>query len=150
MALQQLIREECNEQYGFVSIDTFLKMATDKVIYEEDVYEISSQLCSAAIDMMHTKQGMIIDHVITSERIFNQLIEMLKAYNTVLVHVTCPVAELIRRENSRKDRSLGSAQASYDYLYPKDCYDVTVDTFSSTGKACALQIVNAMKKKQEE
>ena len=40
-ALQALIEDKRKERYEIVSIDDFLKMATDDVIYEDDVYEIS-------------------------------------------------------------------------------------------------------------
>lgn len=149
IALQEAILRENGEDYGIVSIDTFLKMATDEVLYEDDVFEISATLCEAAADMLKTKKGVIIDHVITSERIFNQLAEALGGFDMYLIHVTCPMEELIRREKSRENRCLGSAEASYQYLYPKDSYDLTVDTFCETAAACSLQIVDALKRKPE-
>jgi len=43
--LQHLIEEKRSETYEIVSIDDFLKMATEEVIYEDDVFEISGSLC---------------------------------------------------------------------------------------------------------
>ena len=142
--LQTLIKDRTSEEYAIISIDDFLQMATNDVIYEEDVFEISSKLCDKSIEMLRLQQGVIIDHVITSERIFKQLIERLKLYNIYLVHVTCPLLELSKREEERKNRYIGSAEASYEYLFPKEGYDLTVDTFVSSAKECSLQILDSM------
>lgn len=142
--LQNLLKKKNSEEYGIISIDNYLKMETNKVIYEDDVFEISSKLCEKSIEMLRLKQGIIIDHVITSERIFKQLIESLKIYDICLIHVTCPLQELQRREVERKNRCVGSAEASYEYLFPKEGYNLTVDTFKSSTNECALQILDIL------
>lgn len=58
--LQKCIKDKNNEEYGKVSIDDFLKMYTDEVLYEEDVFEISSKLCENAIEILGSQQGVII------------------------------------------------------------------------------------------
>ena len=138
--LQMLISEKRNEKFDIVSIDDFLKMNTEDTIYEDDVFEISGDLCKKVIELLKTGSGAIIDHVITSERIFNQLKEMLSTYPIKFVHITCPLDVLREREKERKNRSLGSAEASYEYLYPKEGYDLTLDTDSMSAKDCALKI----------
>ena len=45
-----------------------------------------------------------------------------------------------KREQERKDRCPGSAEASYTYLYPKKGYDLTVDTHFMTAMECANRI----------
>lgn len=142
--LQTLIKDKNSEEYDIISIDDFLKMTINEVIHEDDVFELSSKLCEKSIEMLRLKQGIIIDHVITSERIFKQLIESLKLYDVYLIHVTCPLQELKKREEERKNRCLGSAEASYEYLFPKEGYDLTVDTFKSSAKECSLQIVDTL------
>lgn len=142
--LQTLIKDKNSEEYAIISIDDFLKMSTKEVIYEEDVFDISSKLCDKSIELLRLNQGIIIDHVITSERIYKHLIESLKLYGIYLVHVTCPLLELKRREEERRNRCLGSAEASYEYLFPKEGYDLTVDTFVSSAKECSLQILEVM------
>ncbi len=139
-ALQALIADKRNERYEIVSIDDFLKMATDDVIYEEDVYEISGPLCERVMQVFNANQGVIIDHVITSERIFEQLKERLRPNRLWMVHVTCPLEIIKKREQERKDRCPGSAEASYTYLYPKGGYDLTVDTHFMTISECANKI----------
>ena len=138
--LQKLISEKRNEKYDIISIDDFLKMNTEDTIYEDDVFEISGDLCKKVIELLKTGSGAIIDHVITSERIFNQLKEMLCTYTIKFVHITCPLNVLKKREKERRNRCLGSAEASYEYLFPKEGYDLTLDTDSMSAKNCALKI----------
>ena len=43
--LQTVIADKRDERYEIVSIDDFLKMTMEDVIYEDDVFEISDVLC---------------------------------------------------------------------------------------------------------
>lgn len=52
---------------------------------------------------------------------------------------------IVRREKERKNRCVGSAEASYQYLFPKDNYDLTVDTFQLSVEECSLQIIDILK-----
>ena len=141
--LQGLIEERRNEKYVVISIDDFMKLATDETIYEDDVFEISGDMCISALEAMKTVSGVIIDHVITSQRIFAQLVEMLGKYPIRRVHVSCPLEVLQQREFDRKNRCVGSAEASYTYLFPKDGYDLKVDTSVLTPMECAEEIYGA-------
>ena len=126
--LQMLIEERRSERYEVVSIDDFMKTEPTETIYEDDVFEISGDMCKRAAEILETGSGVIIDHVITSERIFNQLKGNLCAYPLRAVRITCPMDVLRQREKERGDRCPGSAEASDRYLYPKEGYDLTVDT----------------------
>lgn len=143
-ALQALIADKRKESYEIVSIDDFLKMATDEVIYEDDVYEISGPLCEKVMQVFSANQGVIIDHVITSERIFEQLKEAVSPHRLWTVHITCPLEIIQKREQERKDRCPGSAEASYTYLYPKEGYDLTVDTHFMTVSECTNRILDGI------
>ena len=137
--LQTKIEEKRNEKYVIVSIDDFMKLTTEETIYEDDVFEISGNMCEKVLEALEISCGVIIDHVITSERIFNQLKVMLDQFDILLVHVTCPLDVLKKREKERKNRCLGSSEASYTYLFPKEGYDLTVDThYKSLDECCEL------------
>lgn len=138
--LKELIETKTTERYEIVSIDDFLKMTTEDAIYEDDVFGISLQLCEKALEALKSNSGVIIDHVITSERIFDQLKERLSLYRLYLIHVTCSLDVLNQREKKRKNRCVGSAESSYKYLFPKDGYDLTVETDILGTKECALKI----------
>lgn len=48
--LQTIIKDEKDIEYGIISIDDFLEMTTDKEIFEDDVFEVSSKICEKAIE----------------------------------------------------------------------------------------------------
>ena len=143
-ALQARIVQERNQQYGIISIDDFMKLATDETIYEDDVFEINEDMCLAAAEILKDAPGVIIDHVITSERIYQQLLDLLGKYRIRTVHVTCPLEVLLQREQARGNRCIGSAEASYTYLYPKDGYDLTVDNAARTPEENAALICSLL------
>lgn len=130
------------QDYEIISIDDFMKLRTDETIYEDDVYEISGDMCEAALTHLESGMGVIIDHVITSQRIYEQLLDYLKAYTVLRVRVSCPLEVLLQREIDRGNRCPGSAEASFHYLYPQEGYDLTVDTHAMTSVDCAKRIAN--------
>ena len=139
-ALQTLISDKCSERYEIVSIDDFLKMSPEEPIYEDDVFEISDALCSKVQEITNAGTGVIIDHVITSERIFEHLKNHLTSSRIRLVRVSCPLRLLRERELARGNRPPGSAEASEEYLFPKNGYDLAVDTGSKSPAENALLI----------
>ena len=145
-ALKTYVKEHHNADFSIVSIDDFLKMTTSDTIYEDDVFEISGQLCQKVLEDMNIFDGVIIDHVITSERIYNALIDTLKAYPILKIKVTCPAEVLRAREMARGDRCVGSAEASLQYLYPQDEYDLIVDTHNMTPDECVASICGKLGK----
>lgn len=144
--LQKFLKETRNEEYGSSSIDEFLKMTAEDEIFEDDVYEISAMIGEKALRELESKDGVIIDHVITSERIFCRLVERLSEYRMICVKVTCPVEELRKREAARGNRCPGSAEVSYEYLYPKSGYDVTVDTYEMPMQECCERILKTIER----
>ena len=142
IVLQKLIKDQSNKKFEVVSIDDFMKLIlnTDEKIYEDDVFEISGLMCEKVLESLNTFDGVIIDHVITSERIFNELNGMLNKHRIYTVHVTCPLDVLLQREKARGNRCGGTAESSYTYLYPKDGYDLTIDSGKMSSAECALEI----------
>ena len=137
-AVQKLIEEKRAERYEVISIDDFMKGSPQETIYDDDVFAVSGDLCEKALETLGSGTCVIIDHVITSERIFRQLKEMLSAYPLRTVNVTCPPDVLRERERTRGDRCPGSAEASAEYLYPKDGYERIIDTSRGTPAGNAL------------
>ena len=66
-------------------------------------------------------------------------------YPVSLVHVTCPLVELYRREKERGDRKIGLAESMLPHLDPQDTYDITVDTYNEPIEVCADRIIDATK-----
>ena len=103
-------------------------------------------MCEKVLEDLTTADGVLVDHVITSERIYAQAMDALRSRRLLWVHVNCPLEELLRREKARGNRYAGSAEASYTYLYPKDGYDLTVDTFAQTTAQCCEAVFGALTK----
>ena len=143
-ALQKLILDKRSARYGVVSIDDYLKMSPSETIYEDDVFDISEALCNKAQEMLETGDGVIIDHVITSERIFEHLKEKLSSGHMRMVQISCPLYLLRKRELERGDRSPGSAEASAKYLFPREGYDLVVDTGMLPPSESALLVFKKM------
>ena len=116
--LQERIEENSGKKFAVISIDDFMKISTEETIYEDDVFDISADMCTAALEALKTSSG---------------------------VQVTCPLEILLEREYARKNRCLGSAESSFTYLFPKDGYDLTVDTSIMTSEECALRIYDVLK-----
>ena len=142
-ALRSLILKERNELYGTVSIDDLMKISTDETIYEDDVYDITEDMAREITEQLETADGVIVDHVITSERIYTAFLEAVGSCSLFTVHVSCSAEELLRREQARGNRHEGSALASLEYLYPKDGYDLTVDTTDMNTQQCASLVLKA-------
>ena len=143
-ALQELISNEKNGSYEVVSIDDFMKISQTETIYEDDVFEISGDICKRALELLEAGSGVIIDHVITSERIFDQLTEKLSSYPIKSVRIACPLDILKGRELARGDRCIGSAEASAKYLFPKEGYDLVVDTGTRSPEENAKLIADVL------
>ena len=146
--LRSVIKDKTNKSFEVVSIDDFMKLvlSTNEKIYEDDVFEISGLMCKKVLEFLETNDGVIVDHVITSERIFKELNDMLIKHRIFTVHVACPLAVLLEREQTRGNRCEGTAKSSYTYLYPKEGYDLTVDSSMMTSKECALEILKKIEK----
>ena len=140
-ALQALLQERNNERFEIVSIDDLLEMSPDEAIYEDDVFEINGMLCGRMLDALAAGRGVIVDHVITSRRIYDAFLSACGAYPLQKVLISCPVEVLRERELSRGDRHPGSAEASLEYLYPEEGYDLAVDTNAMTTEECAGHIL---------
>jgi len=70
-----------------------------------------------------------------------ELTSLLQNYSVLLVHVTCSIEELHRRETECGDREHGQAESQLQYLVPQDTYDLTVDTLFSSVDDCADKII---------
>ena len=143
-ALQSLIAEKRSERYEIVSIDDYLKMSPSATIYEDDVFNISDDLCKRALEITKTGTGVIIDHVMTSARIFEALKRNLSSCQIRLVRVTCPLHLLRERELARGDRHPGSAEASEAYLFPREGYDLVVDTGTRSPAENSMRIFDLL------
>lgn len=129
--------------YFHLSCDAFCGMMPDN-------HQTIENFVKAMIGMSRTIKAfsdagisVIVDHVLL--KLYGTLEEcvlLLHDYPVLFVHVTCPIEELRRREKERGDREIGQAESQLMELNPRDTYDITVDTFSSSLEDCAKRIID--------
>jgi len=124
--LQKKLRED-NIESVIISIDDYMVTDPKKTIYEDDIFEIMPNMCCDVRSLLAKGQNVIVDHAITSERIYEMMMDAAKDGTIVTVKVTCDLEILRKREKERGDRCIGSAEASMEYLWPKEGYDLTID-----------------------
>ena len=131
------------EQKGFVSDNSeslaqayvYHDTAWPFAIYEDDIYEIMPAMCRDIKEYIGRGKIVIVDHAITSERIYDMFLDAAKEGKALTVKVYCDLEILRQRERARGDRCPGSAEASLKYLWPKDGYDLCIDN----GKVSAVE-----------
>ena len=131
-ALRQLLLDS-GANAVILSLDDYLQMSTNEPIWEDDVFAIIPRI-----------KTVIIDHVITSARIYGALSHAVAGFQMKTVLVRCDVETLRRREAERGDRCVGSAEVSAQFLYPKTEYDLCIDSSNKSPAALAEEIVRSL------
>ena len=134
-------RLETSRKCSIIALDDYLKMSPDEPIWEDDVYEVTSTMCQKITEALENGCFVIVDHVITSKRIYEAVLQSFMEKDSFRVLVHCDIDILKKREKERGNRCIGSAEASLEYLYPKDNYDLTVDTGLKTIEQIVDQII---------
>lgn len=133
--LRQELRRE-GADTAVISIDDYMKISTDEEIWEDDVFEIVPDMSRDITAALQEGKWVIADHVITSIRIYEALQAAADGFGMITALVTCSLETLRKRERERGNRFAGSAEASLQYLYPKEGYDLRIDSEQmSPGKA---------------
>ena len=125
-----------------ISLDDYLQMSANEPIWEDDVFSIMPYMCEDIVAALQDGKTVMIDHVITSSRIYRALNDAVVGYQMKTVLVSCDVETMRRREAERGDRCPGSAEASLQYLYPKSGYDLCIDSSEANPAALAEEIIN--------
>ena len=125
-----------------LSLDDYLQMSANEPIWEDDVFANMPHMCKDIAKALQDGKTVIIDHVITSPRIYHTLLEAITGFQMKTVLISCALETLRRREIERGDRSAGSAEASLQYLYPKTNYDLYVDSSEADPGALAEVILS--------
>ena len=136
----------CGTDPAVISIDDYMKISTDEEIWEDDVFEIMPDMCRDIGAALRQGQWVIVDHVITSERIYDAVLEAAAGFKVTTVLVTCRLETLLKREKERGNRFAGTAEASFQYLYPKEGYDLRIDSEASEPAASAKRIIEMLQR----
>ena len=127
-----------------ISIDDYMTTDPKETIYEDDIYEIMPAMCRDIKAFVKNGKTVIVDHAITSERIYDMFLDAAQEGSPLTVKVECDIEILRQREIERGDRCPGSAEASLQYLWPKEGYGLVIDNGSVAAEVNAKQIVKKM------
>ncbi|MBO4562203.1 MAG: DUF3795 domain-containing protein [Clostridia bacterium] len=130
-------RREC----AVISLDDHMLIEPWEQIWEDDVFDAVPTMSAETEKALEAGKLAIIDHVITSERIWDAAMSSLGGRRCLKVLVSCDPEVLRERERSRGNRFPGSAEDSLKYLYPKEGYDLAVDAGKTSPEDIAEEIV---------
>ncbi len=85
--------------------------------------------------------NLILDEVILTPDLRKEWVEHLSGMDVMLVGVRCDLQELERREIERGDRVIGQARGQFDIVHAGMCYDLEIDTTSTTPHDAANIVV---------
>jgi chloramphenicol 3-O-phosphotransferase/mRNA-degrading endonuclease toxin of MazEF toxin-antitoxin module len=147
--LAKVLQERLPSPYFHMDVDVFCLMAPEK--YARKDYSLQHSFVVNMFDAVKAFAdkgfNIIVPCVFLKGYGFmEKCMEALFSYSVLLVHVTCPIDELRRREMARGDRRVGSAEEMLPVFIPKGIYDVEVDTYKNTLDECADIIIEMQSK----
>ncbi len=143
-ALRQEMRRHGTDP-AVLSIDDYMKIPETEEIWEDDVFEIMPDMCADITAALKSGAWVIADHVITSARIYDALLDAAAGFGVVPVRVSCSLETLRDRERKRGNRFIGSAETSLRYLYPRDGYVLEIDSGKQTPAESAGSIMEYLR-----
>ena len=72
--------------------------------------------------------NLVLDYVLENKTQLEQLVQALKGLDVFFIGVHCPLVELERREQARKDRRIGDARRDFEIVHSFGSYDFEVDS----------------------
>jgi chloramphenicol 3-O phosphotransferase len=83
--------------------------------------------------------NVIVDHVLLERAWLDECRRLWESYEVLFVGVRCPLEVVLRREEGRRDRTIGQAEAQFAVVHRWGGYDLEVDTsLLSPDEAAAL------------
>jgi len=83
---------------------------------------------------------LIVEHIVECEAWMARLVELLASLDVFFVALTCPLAELERRERARGDRRIGEARQDHERVLSFGQYDLSLDSTRPAGDNAAALI----------
>jgi len=125
-SISRLLKERLTAEV--VALDDFIPDNLDEPLWEDDVYELMPEMCRRISGLFSGGAEVIVDHVITSARIYDALLSAAEGQAVIKVLVSCDLKLLKEREKARGNRYQGAAEITLEYLYPKSGYDLVIDS----------------------
>ena len=88
--------------------------------------------------------NVIVDHVLLEDDWLADCRARWAAFDVLVVGVRCPLEVIVERELTRKDRTIGQAEAQFHVVHRRGGYDVEVDTSALSPEEAAALIATAL------
>ena len=146
--LAKALQNKLSTPFYLHTFDNYMNGWAEKYI-EEKVYESYLKLQPAVNETfkVFSNSGInsIIDNVLLSPfKAMEDFVCKLHDCPVMLVHVTCSIEELQRREKKRGDREIGQGESQLQYLSPRDTYDIVIDTEMNSVEECVEMLIECL------
>ena len=145
--LSRVLQDRCPVPLYRLDIDDFILMAPDKFNdYEKGDFSVQYAFASKFFHAVKLYSDLGFDLVVPymffkDSETLREFRTLLADYSVLVVNMHCPAKELRRRELSRQNRSVGSAEAQLGLLERDFEGSITADNYHSTNEACADEIL---------
>ena len=149
-ALQDMMAEP----YLDAGIDKFIWMLPERYLERplwDDVLGLATTAGETGHHLMHgmhqaiatlSENGwnVVADHVLVEPGWLEECGRLFADLPAYLIAIRCPLEVLVKREKSRRNRTLGQATAQFPLVHRHGVYDLEVDTSIMSVKECARAI----------
>jgi chloramphenicol 3-O phosphotransferase len=149
-SIAQVLQRTLSEPYLQVSIDAFEDMLPGpsqvggRFTWEELFPKLLAGFHRSIAALAGVGSNLIVDHVMVYREgwasTLADCMESLEPFAVYFVGVRCSLEELMRREQARGDRFIGTAERQFPRVHRHILYDVEVDTTRTSPEVCAEQI----------
>jgi chloramphenicol 3-O phosphotransferase len=148
-AFAKVLQAKHPQQYLYMPIDLLndISPPKDSPSYNErytaDPMPILSAFYSCVKSFSDYGINVIFD-VVFRKSFLNWFLNMFpdSDYPVMMVHVTCPIEELRRREKERGDRKIGDGESHLALLEPRENYDIVIDTYAETAEVNVERVID--------
>ena len=89
---------------------------------------------------------LIVDHVMLEDRWLDEIAALWARFRVLYVGVRCPLAVIVERERTRRDRTIGQAAAQFAVVHRRGGYDLELDTSILSPEEAARVIIGAVER----
>jgi chloramphenicol 3-O phosphotransferase len=95
------------------------------------------------------EQGLrvVVDEVILTRELLDDWVEVLSSLDVFFIGMRCDAEEIVLRENTRRDRTRGTALAQMDLVHAHGLYDLELDSTLLPTSALARQVLEALQRR---
>jgi len=112
-----------------------------RIIYGSLGLEVIKAMHHSIAHLAAAGLDLIVDDLIPEAFLKNYL-QTINHERVYLVGVRCPLAEVEKREQLRKDRIKGTARLEHEWVHQPGIYDLELHTQQQSAQECASQLLN--------